>query len=321
MRPLPETVIGIGDLTVDTLLPLVDRMPDWGQETLIEEPRRRLGGNIGNMAVGAAALKADFVSIGWIGDDEEAVFIKEKLRDLHLSTVGLKTFRGGKTSRTFACIRSDGERLFFTYPGVLNHMESLFHGLELPPGKVVFLSGWCLPPRVSPEVLIEKIKAWQEEDRWVAIDLIWSDACWEVKPEIINVLSHCDTVFLNEDEFSALSGKQDAVDRVMSVQEFQSWCAGWSEKALFVMKRGKKGAYAVRGSEVYAAEALAVEIDHTVGAGDLFNISFIHAFWNLGETILRALEFACAFTGLSIRKNVFSYPSENDVYRILEKRR
>ena len=57
---MPYTIGAVGDLTVDVIIPGLSRIPEWGQEIEVGEPMMRLGGNIGNMAVGASALGCDF---------------------------------------------------------------------------------------------------------------------------------------------------------------------------------------------------------------------------------------------------------------------
>lgn len=314
---MSETIIGIGDLTLDTFLPQLQRMPDWGQEVMIAEPRKQLGGNIGNMVSGAAMLGTTFVSCGWIGEDPEGAYITEQLHRLDMPVQGLKPYPGGRTSQTYACIREDGERLFLTYPGVLNHMEALMTSFELPPGKVVFLSGWCLPPRVRSSVLIRHIKRWQAEGRWVAADLIWSDPSWEVKDELLEVLLHCQAVFMNEDEIAAFTGTTDIGANTAYIQRLSADESASEYTPLFIVKQGKRGAYAVHGHEIYRAKAINIQADHTVGAGDLFNIAFLHARFNRGISVEQALQFACIFAGLSIRKHRSAQPTESEVINMM----
>ena len=65
----------IGDLTVDIILNGLSAIPEWGQEAEITGTAKRLGGNVGNMAVGASALHTDFQIIADIGGDENGSFI------------------------------------------------------------------------------------------------------------------------------------------------------------------------------------------------------------------------------------------------------
>ncbi|MBW4083098.1 carbohydrate kinase family protein [Paenibacillus sp. S150] len=308
-----QTVIGIGDLTLDIFLPQLERLPEWGLEVMIDEPRRQLGGNIGNMAIGAAALAAPFVSCGFIGSDQEGGFLKEQFKRLNLSMDGLREHRKERTSQTFACIRKDGERFFLTYPGVLNQMEELFADIALPPGNIVFLSGWCLPPRVSPNRLNELIRMWRGEGRWIAADLIWSDETWMSKADLLEVLLQCDAVFMNTDELAAFTDSQDLQTGITRLRRWIATAREPSAGKLFIIKKGKEGAAAVGAELTCEVKAIAIEAEHTVGAGDLFNISFLHARWNRNKTIEEALRFACTFAGLSIRKKGSGIPTESEV--------
>ncbi|MCC3372328.1 carbohydrate kinase family protein [Cohnella sp. REN36] len=317
---MPETIVGVGDLTVDIMLPQVDRFPEWGQETIISEPWRKLGGNIGNMAIGIAALKGKFIFHCMIGEDEEGRFIRKQIVKNNLLSDGLIIQKedGGGTSQTYACIRKDGERLFLTYPGVLELMEVLIMNYPLPPGKIVFLSGWCLPPRVRKSIIIEKIKSWQHEGRWVAVDLIWSDESWRLKNDVIEVIRCCNAIFMNEDELLAITGEGNVVEGVNLLKKFMVSEGKGQSDPLIIIKQGKRGAVAFSNEDLQSVTALPVETESTVGAGDLFNAAFLHALWNKGYPVLKCLQFACTFAGLSIDKSSPGLPGEREVEQFLK---
>lgn len=316
---MAATLIGIGDFTVDVYLPGLDRLPKWGQETIIGEPRRKLGGNIGNMAIAASALGTPFTGIGWIGNDQEGRFLQEEIRKLGLPTEGMVLHEAERTSQTYACIRKDGERLFLTYPGVLDRMEQLFREIVLPSGNLVFLSGWCLPPRVPPALFVDRVEAWRREGRRVAVDLIWSEESWASGEPVLSALTACDAVFLNVDELLAITELEDVVDAVEQLERTFSEASLKDTVPLLVVKKGKEGAMAIRDAARSEARAAAMEVEHTVGAGDLFNLAFLHAYWIRNRSIAEALSFACIFAGLSIRKNADGCPTEDEVLHYIAK--
>ncbi|CAI6084896.1 carbohydrate kinase family protein [Cohnella sp. JJ-181] len=316
---MASTVIGIGDFTVDLYLPRLDRLPEWGQETIIGEPRRKLGGNIGNMAIAASALRTPFAGMGWIGNDNEGRFLQEEIRRLGLPTEGMALHETERTSQTFACIRKDGERLFLTYPGVLDRMEQLFREMSLPSGNIVFLSGWCLPPRVPLALFVDRVQAWKREGRLVAVDLIWSEESWASREPVLSALIACDAVFLNADELRAITALQDVDDAAKQLERTLSEASNSDAAPLLVVKKGKEGALAIREAVRSEARAAMMEVEHTVGAGDLFNLAFLHAYWIKNRAIAEALSFACTFAGLSIQKNADGCPTENEVLHYIAK--
>ena len=67
---------------------------------------------------------------------------------------------------------------------------------------------------------------------------------------------------------------------------------------LLVVKRGRAGAVARRGSERFRVEAFAVEAVDSVGAGDSFDAGFVHQFIR-GEPIEECLKFGSLTGALS----------------------
>lgn len=53
---MDHRICAIGDLTVDVILHGLSSMPQWGEELEINRATKRLGGNVGNMAVGAGEI-------------------------------------------------------------------------------------------------------------------------------------------------------------------------------------------------------------------------------------------------------------------------
>jgi len=307
-----SSIGGIGDLTVDIILPGVKRMPEWGQEIEIEEPKIRLGGNIGNMAAGASALKSNFEIFSTVGNDEEGDFIVNQLKSMGLSTKNIRRTNEYKTSRTYACIREDGERFMMTYKGTLKMIESTLTKNLNNITDVVFLGGWCLPPRISTEKLITSIDIWHSQGRIVSTDLLWSDETWEKKDQLLAVLKKIDILFLNEAELIMLTGEKD----LMSSIDKLKLLTGINEapgKRMGAIKLGKKGSALINGDDIYMVEAYPVDPVDTVGAGDQFNISFLHALFKLEMSPSEALEFASTFASIFISRYFTSPPGEEEI--------
>jgi sugar/nucleoside kinase (ribokinase family) len=313
---MPVKIIGIGDLTIDILLPGLERAPEWGQEVEIAEPIQRLGGNIGNLAEAAAVLQADLTCMACIGDDKYGDFIRSRLSNIGLSTSGLKVIRRGKTSIAFAGIRTDGERFILTYPGVIRNTEQIIAENALPKGDIVFLSGWCLPPHIHKDVLIRKMAQWRDERRWVAADLIWPTENRDVESLLPEIVENLDALFLNEDELKAITGERNIN---LAVKIFQQLLSNKNNREqMIILKRGKQGASLILRDQVYEYSPAPATLKDTLGAGDYFNLAFLNAWWNLGLDLQRTLGYASDFVPIFIRSDRGSQLGNQEILKMME---
>jgi ribokinase len=314
---MATSIGGIGDLTVDIILPGLSRIPGWGQEIEIKEPKIRLGGNIGNMAVGASALNSDFKIFSTVGDDEEGDFILSQLKKMGLSINQIKKTSRFKTSRTFACIRNDGERFMLTYKGTLKLIETTMIENENLPVDVIFLGGWCLPPRISTENLIKSIDKWHSQNRIVATDLLWSDETWKEKNKLISVLNKIDILFLNEAELLMMTEREDLMASLERLAELIGFNKNRKQR-MCAVKLGKNGSALIFEDGVFIVDAYPVEPIDTVGAGDLFNIAFLHALFQMELSPPAALEFATTFASIYISRYFSSPPGEEEIIKSMQ---
>lgn len=307
----------IGDLTVDIILNGLSAIPAWGQEAEITSTVKRLGGNVGNMAVGASALGTDFHIVADIGSDENGSFVLNEVKRLGLGTDHIRVLKGEETSKTYACIRPDGERFMMTSKGTLSRIEETVLQKEIPETKVLFLGGWCLPPRVNLDKVMERMERWHNEDIVLSTDLIWSEETWRVKEILLQFLNKIDIVFLNEKELTALTGNSE---REMAVKKLRSLLnLDLRKEAIAIIKMGASGAILVNGESEFFAEAFECTPVDTVGAGDLFNLGMLHARFQMRLTEQEALKFAAVFASMAISRYNSELPSQEEVLMSLSK--
>lgn len=316
---MPYTIGAIGDLTVDVIIPGLSRVPEWGQEIEVGEPIMRLGGNIGNMAVGASALQSNFKIFSIVGKDEDGGFILERLEKLKLDVGEIEITDQKRTCKTYACLREDGERFMLTYKGTLECMEKMILREDLGRADVVFIGGWCLPPRVDAETLNGCMDRWKREGKRLAADLIWSDETWMQKNLLANFLNKVDILFMNESELYALTEHNQFEPALCRLREI----TGIHEQGnghICIIKLGSRGAALLEGGEVYQAAAYPVNPVDTVGAGDLFNIGFLHAMFQLDMRARNALEFASTFASVFISKYGGLPPTQHDILTLMNRK-
>lgn len=305
----------VGDLTVDILLHGLSAVPEWGQEAEIQGSVMRLGGNVGNMAAGAGALGTDFQVIADVGTDANGEYVISEIRKLGLEDGGIRKIDSRETSKTYACIRPDGERFMMTSRGTLELIESTVMQEPIPQSKVLFLGGWCLPPRVRLDRIGKRLEKWRDEGRILATDLIWSDETWQAKECLIVFLKKMDLVFLNEKELVALTETEDQREAVAKLRQLLDLPA---RKAAAVVKLGAAGATLVLGEGEYRTGAYPCKPVDTVGAGDLFNLGFLHARFQLRFPAKKSLSFASVFASLFISRYGSTPPSQREVLQAME---
>jgi len=89
-----------------------------------------------------------------------------------------------------------------------------------------------------------------------------------------------------------------------------------------VVKRGKDGALARAGNQVWLAPAFEIGAVETTGAGDCFNAGLLYAVIENGQELSDALQFAngCGAIGASTPGGTSASMSAEEVYRFIEDR-
>lgn len=90
---------------------------------------------------------------------------------------------------------------------------------------------------------------------------------WE--ESALELLRHVDIFMPNEHEACRLMREEDPEKAMRKLAE---------RVPLLVVKRGRRGAMALRGSEQWMEQGIVVQVVDAVGAGDSFNAGFLHGF-------------------------------------------
>jgi sugar/nucleoside kinase (ribokinase family) len=109
---------------------------------------------------------------------------------------------------------------------------------------------------------------------------------------INSVLKYADVLFVNEREATALTGRKNKREALKVLSQLVP-CA--------VIKRGARGAIAIRNNEVVAGSGFQVEAVDTTGAGDSFAAGFVSAYVRR-YPLAECLRVANACGALSTRK-------------------
>jgi len=277
----------VGELNLDLILSGLPSKLELEREHLAKDLTITLGSSSAIFTHNLALLGNQVGFSSAIGGDALGEIALEFLRDSGTDVSGVRKFAGKLTGLT-TILPTGTQRYILTYPGTMFEMG--FDHLDLDyvlDARHLHLSSYYLHRALRPQIpeLFRAAKAAglttsldtndDPEDRWA--------------DDLHNVLPYVDVLLPNERELCRIAHTEDPDRAVESVVE---------QVRLLVVKRGRAGAVARRGSERYRTEAFPVELVDSVGAGDSFDAGFVHQFIR-GGSIEECLKFASLTGALS----------------------
>jgi sugar/nucleoside kinase (ribokinase family) len=279
-------VLVVGELNVDIVLSGLASPPVLGKEVLAQEMRIVLGSASAIFASGVARLGHPVGFVSKIGEDDFGRFCRDELLRAGISTDRL--LLSSQPTGTTIVLSTPADRALVTHLGSIADLgyddlpPDLFHGF-----RHLHLTSYFLQERLRPDVsrLMREAKS---AGLSVSFDPN-SDPSQNWSPEIWEVIRMADVVFMNEPEAHALTGAPTAREALSMLAERTS-CA--------VVKQGRAGASARRGTEKIHVDAFPVNVMDTTGAGDSFAAGFVHGMLT-GRSLRDCLLLANAAGALS----------------------
>lgn len=282
-----DKVAVIGELNVDLVITGLTALPKFGQEILATDFQLTLGSASAIFACGVAKLGYPVTFISKVGDDDFGRHCLEALRQAGVPTKGVRKDSAVKTGVTFS-LSAQHDRALVTYPGAIAQLDYAELPLSALKGhRHLHLTSYFLQQRLQP--FFPQIFAQARQMKLTTSFDPNSDPSLVWKGEIQEALAHTDVLFLNEMEALKLTRRRD----VRSALE----CLGPSVPCV-VIKRGRRGAMAMKDRQIFSASGFEVEALDSTGAGDSFDAGFIAGFLE-GRTVRECLELANACGALS----------------------
>lgn len=287
-------VLAVGDLNPD-LLVTGDVTPRFGQAEQDVGAHLTLGGSAGIFAAGAARLGLRTAIAATLGDDDLGRATRAMLvaRGVDVSLVGIDPDRPTGLSIN---LQRDDDRAILTDRGAIPALDVAAAVAAVERGvRHVHIASLFLIPALAAEggALVAAAK---RVGATVSVDTNFDPAGEFAAPEW---LREADVLMPNETEALALAASPGALtagdDALLAAARDLA-----ARGALVAVKRGARGAVAVRGDEVVQVPAPAATGPDSVGAGDSFDAGLVWALLDarpLGE----ALGLACACGALSLR--------------------
>jgi sugar/nucleoside kinase (ribokinase family) len=293
----PLDVLAVGDLNPD-LLVTGDVTPRFGQAEQDIGARLVLGGSAGIFAAGAARLGLRTAIVATVGDDDLGRVVCGMLEARGVD-VGLVHADAARPTGLSINLQRDEDRAILTDRGAIPELDVAAAVGAVERGvRHVHLASVFLIPALAREGG-GLIAAARSVGATVSVDTNFDPAEQFSAPDW---LRDADVLLPNETEALALARGSEGEARGAHANDpvLASARHVAARGALVVVKRGARGALAVRGDDVVAAPAPEATGPDSVGAGDSFDAGLVWALLD-GRPLDDALHIACACGALSLR--------------------
>jgi len=293
----------VGELNLDLIFYGLPAQLELEREHLADQLTITLGSSSAIFAHNLAQLgsRVGFSSV--LGSDPLGELALQHLHASGTDVAGVRKL-SGKLSGLTAILPTGSQRYILTYPGTMFDMQ--FEHLDLAyifDARHLHLSSYYLHRALRPRIP-ELFRLAKEAGLTTSLDTnddpedLWPD-------DLLDLLKFVDVLLPNEREACKIA-KSDSPDQAALILS--------AKVPLVVVKRGKAGAFARRGSEVYTAPAFTVSPVDSVGAGDSFDAGFLHQFIR-GAALEDCLTFASLAGALSTTR-----AGGTDAFRVTDHR-
>jgi len=265
---MPKLDITIaGELNLDLILYGVPEELAREREFLASDMMLTLGGSSSILAHNLAALGQKVGFVCAIGRDQFGEIGMARMREAGADVSCAKELPGSKTGLT-VIMQRDHWRNMVTYSGTIAELKWEHLDLDyLKNARHFHLSSFYLQLGLQPHIP-ELFKTMKKAGLTTSLDTNDDpDDKWQ--GGLLDTLKYVDVFLPNEREACRIAGTDDLEAAV-------SWLA--ERVPLVVVKWGKRGAIARRGTERIASEACKVQVVDAVGAGDSFDAGFLSQF-------------------------------------------
>ncbi|MGI8962789.1 MAG: carbohydrate kinase family protein [Bryobacteraceae bacterium] len=276
-----------GELNVDLVLQNPRSFPVLGRETLVEGVSLTVGSASAICASALAKLGEQVTFAGKVGCDAWGDLCLKSLRDLGIDC-SLVSRDEALTTGITVSITWAKDRALLTYLGSIAALQASDVSNECLRGcRHLHVSSFFLQRALRPGLKSLLARA-HENGLTTSVDPGFDpEEAWG--RDLIDTLNEIDVFLPNEVELAALSGTQNRIEALRSLE---------NGRTLTIAKLGGDGCMAVRGGEIVSVPAFPITPIDTTGAGDTFNAGFLHA-WLRGADLQDALRFGSACGALS----------------------
>jgi sugar/nucleoside kinase (ribokinase family) len=257
-----------GELNLDLILYGLPEQLQPERELLADRMMLTLGSSSAIVAHNLSALGSRVGFQSRIGDDPLGAIALERLQQGQVDTSRVRHVPGAITTGLTVILHHQSWRNILTYAGTIAELK--FEDLDLDylsDSRHFHLSSYYLQRALRPKIsqLFQLLKA-----KGLTISIDTNDDpedLWE--GNLKEVLQYVDVFLPNEREACKAAGTEDLESAILKLSELVP---------LLVVKMGRQGAIAQRGSERFTSPARLVDAVDPVGAGDSFDAGFLHEY-------------------------------------------
>ncbi|ADB54197.1 carbohydrate kinase family protein [Conexibacter woesei] len=306
-------VLVVGDLNPDLLVSGEDLSPRWGQTERDAEMRLVLGGSAGICAAGMARIGLRTALAATVADDDFGAAAQRMLGERGVALDAIRVLPGHRTGLSVHLL-ADRDRAIYTERGAMVELtadDAVAAIAARTPRHVHLASIYLLPALARDGGRV--LDAARAAGATVSVDTNFDPAERFERP---SWLTRADVLLPNETEALRLTGRaadaaagDDALDA--AARELAR------DGALVAVKRGARGAFAIRGEEraeiavaadggtppaddAAGADEDGATVVDAVGAGDSFDAGAVRGLLD-GRTLRELLALGCAAGTLSTR--------------------
>jgi sugar/nucleoside kinase (ribokinase family) len=257
-----------GELNLDLILYGLPEQLQPERELLADRMMLTLGSSSAIVAHNAAALGSRVGFQSRIGRDPLGQISLERLAQGGVDTSLVRRVPGQTTTGLTVILHHEQWRNILTYSGTIAELNWDDLDLDyLSDSRHFHFSSYYLQRALRPRVG-ELFRHLKSEGLTISLDTNDDpDDRWEA--DLRDVLPYVDVFLPNEREASKITGKEDLESAIRELAQLVP---------LVVVKLGRKGALAQRGTERFTCPANEVVAVDTVGAGDSFDAGLLHEF-------------------------------------------
>ena len=257
-----------GELNLDLILYGLPEQLAPERELVADRMMLTLGSSSAIVAHNLAALGSRVGFQSRIGDDPLGKIALERLQQGGVDVSNVRRVAGSTTTGLTVILHHEAWRNILTYMGTIAELS--WDDLDLnylADSRHFHLSSYYLHRALRPRVaeLFQHLKS-----KGLTISLDTNDDPddrWE--GGLHDILRHVDVFLPNEREACKAAGTEDLEEAIRKLSALVP---------LVVVKLGRRGALAQRGSERYTSASKEVVPVDTVGAGDSFDAGFLHEY-------------------------------------------
>ena len=257
-----------GELNLDLILYGVPEELPRERELLADRMMLTLGGSSAIVAHNLAALGNRVGFQSRIGDDQFGQIALEQLQQSGVDVTHVRRVTGATKTGLTVILQREAWRNIVTYAGTI--AELCWEDLDLDylaDSRHFHLCSYYLQRGLRPRVgeLFQRLKS---AGLTISLDTN-DDPDDEWQGGLYDILRYVDVFLPNEREARKAAGTEDLEVAIRKLAELVP---------IVVVKRGRDGAMAQRGSERFVSPAQKVDAVDPVGAGDSFDAGFLHQY-------------------------------------------